>query len=273
MKKRILAILMTGALCLSMAACSATVTKTNSGKKATSSASAPKADSSATAVSNGSSSDADSFANATSTADASDLAETNADDQKTSSSAPAPEADQSPSSTDEAALGGTIANGVYANPYFGFKLTAPEGYVLRAENFDDDSIKNPLSLADMKAKGYESIYVSLDKEGGEGGELTISITECGKKYAGLDEQALVEAQAKETSDVLVNFGLTDSLPEVTTVTFAGEEHPAMYSTYSSGDTTGVEYGLYLPKGGYYAKIMVMTDEGEAKNLLAAFERI
>ncbi len=73
--------------------------------------------------------------------------------------------------------------------------------------------------------------------------------------------------------MLVMFGLTDSLPEVKAVTFAGEEHPAVYSSYSIGDTTGVEYDLYLPKGDYYAKIMVMTDEVEAKNLLAAFGRI
>lgn len=175
------------------------------------------------------------------------------------------------SAEEEAAIVGTLKGNVYENTYFGLRLTVPEGWTLKAIDFDDASV-NPMSLTEMTGKGYSGIYLTAFK-GDDPNEIQVLIANCEKAYQGLDEKAFVEKQHQEMYDLYEEFGIAEDMPEIKTITFAGEEHPAVYTEDEDSQNKMEDYEFFIPKNGFYAKIGVMVHEGAAEELLSFIEKI
>lgn len=175
------------------------------------------------------------------------------------------------SAEEEAAIVGMLKGSVYENKYFGFRLTVPEGWTLDAIDFDDSSV-NPMSLTEMTGKGYSGSYFTAFK-GDDPREIQILIADCQKEYQGLDEKAFVEKQHREMYEMYEEFGIVEDLPEIKEVTFAGEEHPAVYTEYEGSEYEMENYEFFFPKNGFYAKISVMVKEGQPEELFSFLEKI
>ncbi len=250
MQKKIVAILLAGMMCGSLAACSGTTPVKNPDSAASSKITSSAAVSSA----------------ATSTT------ESTKDSGKKAAAYSVPDSVAKLNEEEEKAIAGTLEGDVYRNSYFGFKLTAPEGWVLSNEDFGDEDI-DPMSLKQMSEKGYGAVFISADsKDESVEESISLLIQPCEEKEAGLDARALAEQERSDLEKTFSDFGFKNMVLEVRDMTFAGEKRPVVFLSMVYGNEEMEEYHLFLPKNDFYAKVLLSGTAGKTEELLQAFDK-
>lgn len=178
--------------------------------------------------------------------------------------------------TDDDFVVGTASGNTYTNTFIGI------GYKLDAEwtLFDDEQMKQMNEQAmEMAGEEYAEmlknakvIYDMYAQNTTTGESMNVNLENLGLVYGSmLDEAAYVQIALPSLKDGLESMGFSSVNAEAKTVTFAGEEHAAIYVT---GDMNGItihEIAVCVKRGKYMSCITVASFEAaRAEALLNGF---
>lgn len=241
MKKKIMALLLTGVLCLSLTACGGGSVKT---------------------------SEDDNFERKMLNI---------ADDTQTGAGGEAedaevyqlgiPDAVTKISPEDDKALTGVLTEEAYTNEYFGLKINKVEGGTIESLM---DSGTDLMPLSKTYTEGSGSIMINSRGAGSEG-SLSLTVSALPSEDLGKDEKEL----AQEHFDL--EQGINEAMSyeaecSVETITLAGEEHPA-YVEFSKGEGgKSKSAAIYIVKGDFQCTINVYAPEDNFDAILNLIEK-
>ncbi|SFU42342.1 hypothetical protein [Butyrivibrio sp. INlla21] len=154
---------------------------------------------------------------------------------------------------------GEVKGNVYENSYFNVKVTIPEdlqyndtGFKTQVDYLTNAIIPESAAVAHVQVTTKNGKPVQLLNA--DNGRDTLFDVHIGYVADNTDdiynEKALIESQLGNIVDMFTNMQLTDVKTSVNTISFLGEEHPAMLVT---GSLLGVPYThqyVCIPKDGY-----------------------
>ena len=178
-----------------------------------------------------------------------------------------PDAVKNISPEDDEALTGVLTEDSYTNEYFGLRLNTVEGGTIESLM---DSGTELMPLSQTYAEGIGSIVIqSRENDGWDYVSMTVSALS--SKEKGKDEQVLAMEQ----------FDLEQSLNgameyeaecSVDTVNIAGEEHPAYIEITDSEDGRVKAATGYIIKGDFKCIVMVYAAEDKFDEMLQLIEK-
>lgn len=241
MIKKIIALLLVGTLCLSLAACGESRVKT---------------------------SEDDSFERKMLNLE--DDAETGSGSQKEDTEVyqlGIPDAVANISPEDDKALTGVLTEDAYTNEYFGLKINKVEGGTI--ESLMDSGTDLKL-LSKTYTEGSGSIMINSRGAGNEG-SLSITVSAIPSEDEGKDEKEL----AQEHFDL--QQGINEAMAyktesSVEMIPLAGEEHPAYIELSDAGEGKTKSAVIYLTKDAFQCVINIYAMEDNFDDILNLIEK-
>lgn len=240
MNKKMIALLLTGIICLSLAACGGSSVKTS------------QEDSSFEKK----------MLNIV------DDKETDSDEETEDGQLEIPDAVKNISPEDDQALTGTLTEDSYTNEYFGLKLNKHEGGTI--ESFMDSGT-DLMPLSETYTEGIGSIIIqSQDPDGG--GYVSMSVSALTSKEQGKDAEVL--AMERLELEQKVNGALENTAEcSLETINIAGEEHPAYQEIFDDEEGRIKTAAIYILKGDFQCSITVYAAEDKFEEMLNLIEKI
>ena len=175
------------------------------------------------------------------------------------------------SEEDEILLNGELKKGEYTNRYFGIRITVPEGGTLTRVNDEATESTQIISLAESYEKEENGLFFWAEIPGVDGYAAVI-IKALEEDQVGMSEEELAQKDVEDIWEINSRFEVEGG-PEVTTMTLAGEEHPASLNITQTESGEQKFACFFLPKGNFICLIDFSATGGGLEDLMACVERI
>lgn len=162
-------------------------------------------------------------------------------------------------------LTGVLDGSTYTNEYFGYSLTAPEGWTLSSLNEPGEDGKL-MRFSQTYTDGFFGILI--DAESADASDrISVNVYELEEDEIGLSEDELI-SKNWEFSKKLNEEMETEDLSKVETVQFAGEDHPAIVETFTGDDgKERLSVHCAVPKGDFEYSISFLAVNCPLEELL------
>jgi hypothetical protein len=165
---------------------------------------------------------------------------------------------------DDQALTGVLTEDSYTNDYFGLKLGRCEGGTIKSFM---DSGTDLMPLSEAYAEGIGSIIIQ-SQDAGDGSYVSMSVSALTSKEQGKDGEVL----AMERLELEQKLGSAVDRT-VETMTVAGEEHTAYVEITDSEEGRTKAATIYMIKGDFQCIITVCAAEDRFDEMLNLIEKI
>ena len=178
-----------------------------------------------------------------------------------------PDAVTNISPEDDKALTGVLTEDSYINEYFGLKINKVEGGTIESLM---DSGTDLLPLSKTYTEGSGSIMINSRGAGNEG-SLSMTVSALSSEDLGKDEKEL--AQAHYDLEQGINEAMSyKSESSVETITLAGEEHPAYVEITNGAEGRSKSAAIYVIKGDFLSTINIYAPEDNFDEILTLIEK-
>ena len=168
---------------------------------------------------------------------------------------------------DDQALTGTLTEDAYTNDYFGIKINKIDGGTIESLM---DSGKDLTPLSETYVRGVGGIYINSTGPAGEG-SISAIVSALLSDQEGKTEEDL----ARDRYDLEQSLnGATgyDAECAVEKITVAGEEHTAYIEVSNDEDSRTKSAAIYMVKGDFQCSITVYAPEDQFEDRLKLIEK-